>query len=116
MEVQLTRWRNQFNLAHSIMLITSTRGQIDTRIFSSLPVAGLCVTIGRYWYLFKRLTALPAGRFYRFEHIVTDSSFKAHSKQGGVSNSCCASMCLNCFTTEYRMKTWIKWTGTRVDF
>src|SRR5215510_16518465 len=24
-----------------------------TRIFSPLAVAGLCVTIGRYWYLFK---------------------------------------------------------------
>jgi hypothetical protein len=30
----------------------------DTRIFSPLAVAGLCVTIGRYWYLFKRLTPL----------------------------------------------------------
>ena len=42
----------------------------DTRIFSPLTVPGLCVTIGRYWYLFKRLTAVSAGRFYRFEHIV----------------------------------------------
>src|SRR5262245_19335062 len=41
----------------------------DTRIFSPLAVAGLCVTIGRYWYLFKRLTAVSAGRFYRFEHM-----------------------------------------------
>ena len=30
----------------------------DTRIFSPLAVARLCVTIGRYWYLFKRLTVL----------------------------------------------------------
>jgi hypothetical protein len=30
----------------------------DTRFFSPLAVAGLCVTIGRYWYLFKRLTAV----------------------------------------------------------
>ena len=51
------------------------------RIFSPLAVAGLCVTIGRYWYLFKRLTAVSAGRFYRFEHIATRSSFKAHSRQ-----------------------------------
>ena len=29
-----------------------------------------CVTIGRYWYLFKRLMAVSAGRFYRFEQIV----------------------------------------------
>src|SRR5262249_23630140 len=50
-------------------------------IFSPLAVAGLYVTIGRYWYLFKRLTALQAGRYYRFEHIVSYSSFKAHSKQ-----------------------------------
>src|SRR5262245_43139368 len=57
----------------------------DTRIFSSLPVAGLCVSIGRYWYLFKRLTSISAGRFYRFEHVETDSSFKAHSKQLAVS-------------------------------
>ena len=28
----------------------------DTRIFSPLAVAGLCDTIGRYLYLFKRLT------------------------------------------------------------
>ena len=27
----------------------------DTRIFSPLTVARLSVTIGRYWYLFKRL-------------------------------------------------------------
>jgi hypothetical protein len=55
-----------------------------TRIFSPLTVARLCVTIGRYWYLFKRLTPLLAGRFYRFEHIVADSSFKAHSKQEAI--------------------------------
>src|SRR5215510_4861463 len=67
------------------MLITRTRGQIDTRIFSPLAVAGLCVTIGRYWYLFKRLTAISAGRFYRFAHIEAYSSFKAHSKQWAVS-------------------------------
>src|SRR5262249_42073882 len=41
----------------------------------------MCVSIGRYWYLFKRLTAVSGGRFYRFEHIVAYSSFKAHSKQ-----------------------------------
>ena len=29
-----------------------------TRIFSPLAVPGLCVSIGRYVYLFKRLTAL----------------------------------------------------------
>ena len=53
----------------------------DTRIFSPHTVPRLCVTIGRYWYLFKRLMAVSARRFYRFEHIVADSSFKALSKQ-----------------------------------
>jgi hypothetical protein len=45
-------------------------GAFDTRIFSPLNVAGLCVTIGPIGYLFKRLTAVSAGRFYRFEHIM----------------------------------------------
>src|SRR5262249_30898981 len=48
----------------------------DTRIFSPLAVAELCVIIDRYWYLFKRLTAVSAGRFYRSEHIVSYSSGK----------------------------------------
>ena len=52
----------------------------DTRIFSPVTVAGLCVTIGRYMYLFKRLTAVSAGRFYRFEHIETYSSGKVIAK------------------------------------
>src|SRR5262244_3585806 len=52
----------------------------DTRIFSPLAVARLCVTIGHCWYLFKRLTAVSAGRFYRFEHIVTYSSGKVVAK------------------------------------
>jgi hypothetical protein len=52
----------------------------DTRIFSPLLIAGLSVAIGRYWYLFKRLTAVSAGRFYRFEHIVTYSSGKVVAK------------------------------------
>jgi hypothetical protein len=51
-----------------------------TRIFSPHAVAGLCVTIGPYWYLFKRLTAVSARRFYRFEHIYTDSSGKVVAK------------------------------------
>ena len=54
--------------------------QADTRIFSPLAVAGLCVTIGRYVYLSKRLTAVPVGRFYRFVHIVTYSSGKVVGK------------------------------------
>src|SRR5215471_21429949 len=56
-----------------------------TRIFSPLAVAGLYVTIGRYWYLFKRLTAVSAGRFYRFEFIDTDSSGKVVAKQRAIS-------------------------------
>jgi hypothetical protein len=55
----------------------------DTRIFSPHAVAGLCDTIGRYWYLFKRLTAVSAGRFYRFEHIETYSSGKVVAKSPG---------------------------------
>jgi hypothetical protein len=51
-----------------------------TRIFSPLTVARLWVTIGRYWYLFKRLTAVSTGRFYRFEHIVSYSSGKVVAK------------------------------------
>jgi hypothetical protein len=51
-----------------------------TRIFSPLAVAGLYVTIGRYWYLFKRLTPVFGARFYRFEHIVTYSSGKVVAK------------------------------------
>src|SRR5882757_10066046 len=55
----------------------------DTRIFSPLAVPRLCVTIGRYVYLFERLTPVPAGRFYRFEHIVSYSSGKVVAKWGG---------------------------------
>src|SRR5262245_46310161 len=51
-----------------------------TRIFSPLAVARLFVAIGHYWYLFKGLTALPARRFYRFEHIVSYSSGKVVAK------------------------------------
>ena len=52
----------------------------DTKIFSPLAVAGLCDTIGRYVYLSKSLTAVLAGRFYRFEHIVSYSSSKVIAK------------------------------------
>src|SRR5262245_33215188 len=51
-----------------------------TRIFSPLAVPRLCVPIGRYWYLFKRLTAVFGARFYRFKHIVTYSSGKVVAK------------------------------------
>jgi hypothetical protein len=51
-----------------------------TRIFSPLTVPGLWVTIGRYWYLFKRLMVVSADRFYRFEHIETYSSGKVVAK------------------------------------
>src|SRR5262245_26516809 len=52
----------------------------DTRIFSPLAVPRLYVTIGHYWYLFKRLTAALTRRFYRFEHIVSYSSGKVVAK------------------------------------
>src|SRR5262249_39644971 len=53
----------------------------DKRIFSPHSVAGLCVTSGRYWYLFKRLTAVSARRVFRFEHKETHNFFKPLSKQ-----------------------------------
>ena len=59
---------------------TSKSNTNDTRTTNPLAVAGLCVTIGRYWYLFKRLMAVSAGRYYRFEHIVTYSSGKVVAK------------------------------------
>jgi len=52
----------------------------DTRIFSPLAVPRLYVPIGRYWFLFKRLTAVSAGRSYRFEHIETYSSGQVVAK------------------------------------
>ena len=72
----------------SLQLVESQRERVwpgqnrtaDTRIFSPLIVARLCVTIGHYLYLSKRLTPLPAGRFYRFEHIVAYSSGKVVAK------------------------------------
>ena len=64
----------------------------DTRIFSPLAVPRLCVTIGRYWYLFKRLTVVSAGRFYRFEHMVPYSSSKVVAKsECQQPSSCCRS-------------------------
>ena len=59
-----------------------------TRIFSPLAVAGLCDTIGRYVYLSKRLTVLPASRFYRFAHIVTYSSGKVVGKVADPLSHC----------------------------
>src|SRR5262245_4243365 len=45
-----------------------------------LPHEIMCVVIGRYWYLFTRLTAVSASRFYRFEHIETYGSGQSCSK------------------------------------
>jgi hypothetical protein len=75
-------------LSLSAEFVTGQRGKCgqgqnrtaDTRIFSPAMVPGLSVTIGRYWYLFKRLTAVLAHRFYRFEHIVPYSSGKVLAK------------------------------------
>ena len=69
----------------------------DTRIFSPLLVARLCVTIGRYWYRFKRLTVISAGRFYRFEHIVAYSSGKVVAKSGTRSPKVVSIQLLNKF-------------------
>jgi hypothetical protein len=44
---------NSVQLAHATTVGNDGRAP-DTRIFSPLAVAGLCDTIGRYWYLFKR--------------------------------------------------------------
>src|SRR5215510_13795850 len=54
-----------------------------TRIFSPLAVPRLCVPIGHYMYLFKRLTAVFGARYYRFEHIETYSSGKVVAKSAG---------------------------------
>src|SRR5215510_5913424 len=43
----------------------------------------MCPYRGRYWYLFKRLTAVSAHRFYRFEHIVSYGSDKVVAKSAG---------------------------------
>src|SRR4030095_5567822 len=67
-----------FNSAHATSI--NNVGPPDTRIFSPHAVPRLCDTIGHYWYLFKRLTAFSAGRFYRFEHIVSYSSGKVIAK------------------------------------
>src|SRR5689334_25321799 len=64
------------------------RLELPTRGFSVLFAgARLCDTIGRYMYLFERLTAVSGGRFYRFEHIVSYSSGKVTGKVISESNS-----------------------------
>ena len=74
--------------------ITGTNSTTRTRgLIILLPYRDYvtCDTIDRYWYLSKRLTAVSAGRFYRFEHIDTDSSGKVVAKSdpshGGGSHS-----------------------------
>jgi hypothetical protein len=56
--------------------------------FSPLAVAGPCVVISRYWYLFKRLTAVLAGRFYRFEHIVLAKLWQSKYSCRAKAKSC----------------------------
>jgi hypothetical protein len=46
----------------------------------SVLLPSLYDIIGRYVYLFERLTPVSGGRFYRFEHIVTYSSGKVIAK------------------------------------
>jgi hypothetical protein len=60
--------------------VYNQRGRPDTRIFSPLTVPRLCDTIGRYWYLFKRLATVAHPHFHRFEHIATNSSGKVVAK------------------------------------
>ena len=48
------------------------------RIFSPATGAGLCDTIDRYVYIFKRLRGVMAGRFYRFEHFEQSSDKVTH--------------------------------------
>src|SRR5262249_62374901 len=49
------------------------RIQPDTKIIDSLAVPRLCVPIGHYWYLFKRLTAGFVAWYFRFVKIVVYS-------------------------------------------
>jgi hypothetical protein len=70
------RDRNTLALAFLALVIAKTRHED----FSVLLPYRDYVTIGRYRYLFKRLTAVSAGRFYRFEHIVAYSSGKVVAK------------------------------------
>ena len=82
--MELNRKRSNCN-AWNIRELNGGQGRsrtADTRIFSPLTVPGLCDTIGRYVYLSKRLTVLPASRFYRFVHTVTYSSGKVVGKVG----------------------------------
>src|SRR5262244_2887700 len=68
------KWKTSIRLERRTAY--NQRGTPGTRIFSPLTVPRLCVPIGHYWYLFKRLTAVFGARFYRFEHIVSYSSSK----------------------------------------
>jgi hypothetical protein len=70
----------------------------DTRIFSPLAIPGLCVPIGRYVYVFKRLAAVFGVRFYRFEHIVSYSSSKVIAKwpESVRHHSRCQGLTLSC--------------------
>ena len=94
-------WASSFATACRF-LRRRTSSQLDTfgvwtgtRIFSPLAVAGLCVSIGRYMYLFKRLMVVSAGRFYRFEHIVSYSSGKVVGKVRSIPLRNCKARDLN---------------------
>jgi hypothetical protein len=52
-----------------------------TRIFSPLAVARLCVTISHQVNEFNGFLSLRSHSIFRFPHIATNGSFKAHSKQ-----------------------------------
>ena len=59
------------------MMIKPTIKISQIMIRFSFSIVG---SISRYWYLFKRLTAVSAGRCYRFEHIATNGSGKVVAK------------------------------------
>src|SRR5215510_13919429 len=71
------QWRGQGDTNYELRKNTVGSGNEgtppDTSVFSPHAVAGLFVTIGRYWSLFKCLTAVSVGRSYRFEHKVRRS-------------------------------------------
>jgi len=82
--------------------VARDRIELPTRGFQSSAGAGPCVTIGRYVYLSKRLTAVLTGRFYRFEHIVSYSSGKVVGKLAiALGNGC-----------HYVIKPWYRQYGT----
>jgi len=61
----------------------------DTRIFSPLAVPRLSITIGHQMNEFNSFLPLRSHSIFRFPHIATNSSFKAHSKQRAIARPAC---------------------------